>query len=355
MLSSLSVARTAGVPAAIQTVRRLGWRLDAANRCLQRRDDRGSLRTFCFGEDSMQALRWWLTEHHVQEATRTCGRVARRMHRDDPTLAVGLDLPSPEAGLRFAFLGHGLEYRNAASLNATRACLATCGTAWHFGRKHGGTPNACLCGRAWPSRSHVLWTCPDLSEVRTSLALPVNRVEERLLGCPISEYPGPPQEMALCRESLVRLFETAAEDNIEELTLATDGSSLEGIGSFGIACDWPRARIAGADTHEDQTPFRMELKALEELLAALLVTPRPPRRVWILCDCQSAIRVLSCPSQCSLRLLATRAAQSGKALRHRGVDWSLVWIPSHGKRPFLVSPSLGTCGDGGVPTTECCC
>ena len=93
MLSSLRVARTAGNPAAIQTVRRLGWQLDVANRRLQRRDDRGTLRAFCFGEDSMHVLRRWLTESHVQEAARTCGRIARRMHRDDPTLAVGLDLP----------------------------------------------------------------------------------------------------------------------------------------------------------------------------------------------------------------------------------------------------------------------
>ena len=276
MLSSLQGARTAGVPAAIQTVQRLGWQLDSANRRLLRRDDRGTMRTFRFGEDSMQALRWWLTEHHVQEATRTCGRVGRRLHRDDPTLAVGLDLPPPEAGLRFAFLGHGLEYKIATSSNAKRACLVTGGTAWHFGRKTGDAQNACLCGRTWPSRSHLLWTCPELNEIRANLAQPVNRVEERLLGSPLSEYPAPPQEVFSCRGALVQLFEAAADAHIEEMTLATDGSSLEGIGSFGIACDRPRARIAGADTCEDQAPFRMEVKALVELLAALLATPRTP-------------------------------------------------------------------------------
>ncbi|CAE7814162.1 unnamed protein product [Symbiodinium sp. KB8] len=338
MLSSLRVTRLAGNPAAVQTVRRLGWQLDAANRQIRRRDDRGTVRVFHFGEDSMAVLRRWLTESHVQEAARSCGRIARRMHRDDPTLAVGLDLPPPGVGLRFAFLGHGSEYRTAASQNAKRACLVTGGTAWHFRRKHGGTQPTCLCGRAWPSRSHLLWVCPALCEIRATLAPPVDRVEERLLGHPISEHPGPPANEVPCRAPLVRLFETAAEANLAELTLATDGSSLEGIGSFAITCNRPWARIAGADTHEDQAPFRMELRALDELLAALLETPRPPRRVWILVDCEAAIRALCCPTQCSIRLLAERAFASGHTLRQRGVEWSLAWIPSHGKRSTWSPP-----------------
>ena len=79
MLSSLRVARFAGNPAALETVRRLGWQLDVANRQLKRRDDRGTERAFCFGEDSMHVIRRWLTESHVQEAAKTCGRIARRM------------------------------------------------------------------------------------------------------------------------------------------------------------------------------------------------------------------------------------------------------------------------------------
>ena len=137
----------------------------------------------------------------------------------------------------------------------------------------------------------------------------------------------------------MRLFETAADANLEELTLATDGSSLEGVGSFAIACNGPYARIAGADTQEDQAPFRMELRALDELLAALLETPRPPRRVWILVDCEAAIRALCCPAQCSLRLLAERASKTGYTLRSRGTEWTLVWIPSHGKRSTWSPPS----------------
>ena len=139
--------------------------------------------------------------------------------------------------------------------------------------------------------------------------------------------------------SLPRPVGAAVRGHIEELTLATDGSSLEGIGSFAFACDRPCARISGADTQEDQAPFRMELKALDELLSALLATPRPPRRVHILVDCEAAIRALCCPSQCSLRLMAERAFQSGHTLRNRGVDWSLVWIPSHGKRSSWAPPS----------------
>ncbi|CAE7675772.1 unnamed protein product [Symbiodinium sp. CCMP2456] len=79
-------------------------------------------------------------------------------------------------------------------------------------------------------------------------------------------------------DMLLNLIESAAGQTLQSVIIATDGSSRDGIGSYAIVCDQPRVRCAGADASEDQTPFRMELLALETLLGALSTVRRPSSR-----------------------------------------------------------------------------
>ena len=67
------------------------------------------------------------------------------------------------------------------------------------------------------------------------------------------------------KPQLLKFFERAAQDGGPNLTVATDGSSRDGVGAFEIVCDDPPTQIEAADQAEDQSPtspFRMELLAL---------------------------------------------------------------------------------------------
>ncbi|CAE7306335.1 pol [Symbiodinium natans] len=342
-LDALTAYRSAGYPVAQQTLDRLGWKLDVANRSVSRIDDQGLTRVCHLGEDSLLTLRHWLIEEYKRTTTASCGRIQRRQHRGDrgdPSLAVGLDLPRPNPRVRFAFAGHAQLYKQATTLTEKRACLATGGTAWHFNARRNGTMATCMCGREWPSRSHLLWTCPALANERSALTLPENRVEERLMGHPILEYPAAPTANdQQCRDQLVQFFVKAVTLGHHELLFATDGSSQDGVGSYAIACNSPPGQFAGADSSEDQSPFRMELRALDELFAALVEVHSPPRKLWVLVDCQAAIKAMCRPHSCGLRLLAERLQANGKLARLRGTEWSLIWVPSHGKQASWSPPS----------------
>ncbi|CAE7353677.1 gcs-1 [Symbiodinium sp. KB8] len=192
----------------------------------------------------------------------------------------------------------------------------------------------CFCEKLWPSRAHLLWSCPHFEAERSELPFPVDRVEERLLGRPIPEYPPAPatEEQALVPQ-LLQLFETAASAHQTSLLLATDGSSEHDIGASAVVCDSPYLEMASADSSEDQTPFRMELLAILGVLEALELSAHPPRHVTILVDCESAMKAICCPEASKYCILAARAHGAGAAARRRGVNWQLTWVPSHGKKP----------------------
>ena len=159
------------------------------------------------------------------------------------------------------------------------------------------------------------------------------------MGQPILEYPAAPAaDDAGCRRALDRLFEQAAEAGRPELVVATDGSSQDGVGSFAVVCNLPLASAAGADSSEDQSAFRMELRALDLLFAALAGARRPPRKLWILVDCEAAIKAICCPATCGLCRLAARVHSAGSLARRRGTTWTLVWVPSHGKKASWAPP-----------------
>ena len=129
------------------------------------------------------------------------------------------------------------------------------------------------------------------------------------------------------------LFEKAAAENQSDLLLATDGSSENGIGAFAVACQHPCMAMAGADSSEDQTPFRMELLGILGVLDALAHTDHPPRHVTILVDCESAMKAICCPEASQYSTLAAKAQRAGAMARSRGTSWTMTWVPSHGKKP----------------------
>ena len=132
------------------------------------------------------------------EATSRCGRIRKKQHRHDPSLAVGLDLPRPVDCRRFAFLGHKQVYAKATSQAERHAALACGGTGWHYNAKHALTgPTKCLCSKLWPSRAHLLWSCPSFVDERSSLPAPVDRAEERLLGSPSLSTRLPPRPVCV--------------------------------------------------------------------------------------------------------------------------------------------------------------
>ncbi|CAE7489116.1 unnamed protein product, partial [Symbiodinium necroappetens] len=250
-LQELAFLRTSSLPGASSTLQKLQWRLDPQGRAFERVDDAGRHRTYRFGEDSPEVLKQWLTEAHKAEAT------------------------------------HRQVYAKATTRAEKHAALACGGTGWHFSTRHSLTgPVQCLCSKLWPSRAHLLWSCPNFAEERTRLPTPVDRVEERLLGRPILEYPpAPATGVQALQPQVLHLLEQAAAENQLDLLFATDGSSEQGIGAFAAVCQHPRLDIAGADSSEDQTPFRMELLGILGVLEALELTARPPRQVTILVDC----------------------------------------------------------------------
>ena len=167
----------------------------------------------------------------------------------------------------------------------------------------------------------------------------MDRVEERLLGRPILEYPpAPATGVQSLQPQVLHLLEQAAAENQLDLLFAMDGSSEQGIGAFAAVCQHPRLDMAGADSSEDQTPFRMELLGILDVLEALELTAHPPRQVTILVDCESAMKAVCCPATSQYCILAAKAQRAGLLARRRGISWQLVWTPSHGKKPGWAPP-----------------
>jgi len=220
-----------------------------------------------------------------------------------------------------------------------RAAMATAGQAWfHATRLRVTEDVACMCGKKWPSRAHLLWTCPALQGERPEVPAPTDRVEERLCGAPLREFPPAPRVNKPPGPTLRDMLQQACDSSPDEMMLATDGSSQHDIGSFAVVSERPSFSYADADEQEDQTPFRMELLALTVLFETLVLCARGPRKITVFVDCDSAIKAVFAPSSCCLPLLAQRAQTAINNIRRRGIRVSLHWVPSHGKRPRWCAP-----------------
>ena len=153
------------IPEAPDVLRRLGWTMDFAGFELQRRDRPGF--------DGFQVVFQWLRQHYRQTMVAQTGRVNHRYHRDDPSLAAGLDLPAPTMDADYHFDGllsainMGLRATDRAAIGGgyySKACLS------NRRRRRRSTLvismtllcKRCLCSFAWTLLCST-WPLTDLN------------------------------------------------------------------------------------------------------------------------------------------------------------------------------------------------
>lgn len=319
-------------PMALNTLQELRWYLSPDGKQIWRHDDAGQVRYFWLGFDSPQVLQRWLSEEFQRRQVHATGRVRRSCHRQGEDLARGLSLPAPPKSTRHALRGHGLLCRNA-SLEVRRAAVATGATVWYHKertRQSQSTQLPCICGKLEPSRPHIVWQCSATQHLREDLEMPADRVQERLFGFPISEYPASPPGFPLdefyeeVADSLVKAFSRK-----KTVWIATDGSSKDDIGAAAIIGE--DFEHASGDGLEDQTAFRYELMAVLWLLRALWRHGSACQGdLHALCDCQAVHMALANPHRARLGAAAGEAADLLTRLRLRGLRVTLHWVPSHG-------------------------
>ena len=123
------------------------------------------------------------------------GRVKYRYHRDEPSLASGLDLSAQIMDADYHF--DGLHSALHMGLRATDRAAIRGGHSVGSYNAQGEFPKdharwLCLCGLSRPSRAHLLWCCPRTEHLRATLRLSRDRCEERLLLQGVLEQPSAP-------------------------------------------------------------------------------------------------------------------------------------------------------------------
>ena len=307
-------------PVATQAIAAQGWEASPSGNAITRVDPQGVVRTFEFGCDSIRVLRHWFEEASQHHALHRCGRVKLPLHRREEGLAVGLDLPKPPAECRFALRGHQLLGKEGP-LEIRRAAHATGGTGWHVAAKLHLSPQLqveCMCGARNPSRPHLVWCCPQTEGLRKGIQRPDNRAQERLFAAPLPQYPAAP--VSLDQNAVIEALShhlAALVKAGETITVATDGSSDQGVGACAIATT--HSAFVVGDGREDQTPFKYELLAILVLLRALMqiLIPRTCK-IFILSDCQAALSAIQQPWNCCLPTWAQEAASRCEQLRSTG-------------------------------------
>ncbi|CAE7354146.1 unnamed protein product, partial [Symbiodinium sp. CCMP2592] len=276
-LSELQGYVIKALPMLEPTLQRLQWALSADTKVLQCWDVEGSLRLLHVGYESFQVLLQWLRHHYRRLYVGRAGRVWRPNRRtDDDAAAVGLRLPPPSRDAQFAFGGHRECFRARAAGSDRELLLASIGAGasnWHYNA--GGNFNSdharhkCACGGTHPSRPHLAWSCTHFQAMRADIQPPAHTAQERLFAMEVGCYPAAPPAIDLqdFKEHLVELLGTFADE--QDLFVATDGSSKDGVGSSGIAVQHPDSVAAFGDGLEDQSPYRMEVLALALALEAI--------------------------------------------------------------------------------------
>ena len=267
------------------------------------------------------------------------GRVVRSYHRQDPSLARGLDLPVPPPDHAYAFSGHRICHDEAQSSFLHHASSVTGGSAWFLnaGQRffNSTAQSTCLCGASQPSRVHITWCCPCTQDLREGLALPTDRAQERLFCQPVPVLPPAPHgvDPAEFAERIALQLSRALGTN-QRLYVSTDGGSKDEVGAFSIHFEG-QSYDAGTG-HEDQSAFRQELNALLFLTRGLTTAAANGARgkVFVVCECKAAISAIEAQennSACPLLIQEIRLNLQHASIY--GVSASFIWVPSHNKRP----------------------
>ena len=292
----------------------------------------------------------WLVDAHRTHALGSTRRVRESFHRHAEATAVGLDLPGVPHDARCLFSGHKTIFNAmGATLRQRQSALASGCSFWSV---HGGqrVPDddprtECMCGLRYPSRPHLVWACDATADLRVGIAPPVNRVEERLFGKIIPEWPAPPPVVHGHHEA-VEFFADCLHHvacGQRSVFIGVDGSSKHGVATFAAAVHpHPVATVVDVDG-EDQSAFRAEVSAIVFALTVLqrfLQDWDFPRVVFLISDCKSALDLaLSIESACPL--LAKRIQELLVELKAGGFLIHLSWVPAHGRVAAGWSPPDG--------------
>ena len=254
---------------------RLGWHLNPDGATFVRLDDEGRQRSLRAGFEHFRYLADWLLQHYRKVYVGKCGRVQKRYHREAQNLAQGLDLPPPSPADRFLFKGRGSAFRETNGRPQRQAAVGAGASAWFLNA--GGKFDAeherwkCLCCKSYPWQAHLAWVGPSMSDIRGNIRMPSNRAEERLRAVVVvPEFS--PATPGIAQDELVEEVAASLRQALEhhpEVMIATDGSSKEDIGGFGIVIHSPGHVRSSGDGSEDQDPFRQELLAIGLVFKAL--------------------------------------------------------------------------------------
>ncbi|CAE7831617.1 unnamed protein product [Symbiodinium sp. CCMP2592] len=337
------------LPETENLLNRTGWWFSHDGTTLCRRDAAGALRKVHIGLESFRVVQTWLEGFYRQQYLGRCKRVSHHMHRvleDDA--ARGLELPAPPKGFRIQLQGHKRVLADRTSIYNRRAAFLSGGTTWHFeksvGPRRDQQHHRCLCGALRPSRAHLLWACPSTADLRSNIAAPRHRGEERLLAKHIAESPLPPpavDEAGLVDETAEAILTEMATSG--SIVLATDGSSKDGVAAHAVVVHQCANAFAGGNSCEDQSSFRAELSAMLLALKAVVVAASRGARghITLAVDCSAALQArFSCPS---LPLFTAHFQQLAAEIRGFDVQLRFMWIPAHNRKATWVPSNSPFC------------
>ncbi|CAE7806440.1 CHLP [Symbiodinium sp. CCMP2592] len=249
-------------------------------------------------------------------------------HRNDQGLARGPSLPVPADPLCL-FAGHHKLY-GTGSLALDKLCLGHGCSAWdrQKAQRLDELPT-CTCGLEAPSRPHLLWACAHFSQCTAAVGAPRDRVQERLLGCVVPEWPAPPPVLDTdgIVEDLSEALRAAWSSERPWLLLATDGSCHAEVASYSVVVDHGASVAAGVEG-EDQTSYKAELCALALLVRAALCLELVGT-LWVVVDCKSLLDAIT--GRGALSSLVMQISAGIAVLSSRGLLLKLEWVPSHDK------------------------
>ncbi|CAE7253453.1 unnamed protein product [Symbiodinium sp. CCMP2592] len=330
------------LPGSAKVLSSLAWWASADGAVIHRSDGAGRVRSFRIGVDSLSCLRGWLKHEFKRRALADVCRVATSLHRhDDPTLAQGILLPKPAAHLALSAKAHHRVFFEQGVSRSTRVvCLGSGCSVWFQNAFHKRPRQQwhtrCLCGLEMPSRPHLVFQCQAFASVRLAQGVtsPVNRAEERLLAVAVPELPPPPEARLVseARDEVSRLLEAAVQGGAALLLCATDGSAKESVAGWSVAVEATGTAVSLLET-EDHLPFIAEVVALVVFFEALvsLAARLPLPRVYVLCDCQAALKVCAPTYSGPFLVLARRVQDAFRSLHRYGVDYTCSWVPAHGR------------------------
>ena len=336
-----------------------GWSVGPDGSTICRTDIYGVQRRFQIGFDNPDVVGNWLRNDHRIALFQSCSRLKpqprREVRGEQVDFAQGLVLPQPPAGHYCLFGGHLQSFEQAGIDKDIRHASLFCGLSVWF-LTAGDRPTVadprrlCMCGKAWPSRPHLLWQCPHTADLRGNFRAPRHRAEERLGACCFQELPRPPEVLDSAEKAatLKRLIRQAISIDENTIFVATDGSVVDDVGAWSVFIPSLNSHVAAGIDSEDQTSFRAECEAVRALLNALMSfrddgSPLPAL-VVILCDCTAAIRLTEFGGG-QMPLLGAELCSLRTALGQAGCKVELSWVPSHWKTATHWKPYPGISPD----------